>query len=360
MLTLSPDEARRWMLTATGLGPRQPLDAPTLLAQRRCIQLDPLAPIAPNADLVAMARTTLRSGELERGLFPGRAFEHYAKERCLLPPEAFPAWRRMAERRPDQRVPRRAKRIEASVLDEVLDEVRQSGPVAVRDLADRGQIEPLDWHGWKGTAKATTLAVEVLWLRCQLVVVGRNPRVVDLPSRALPEHHDAPAPEDPEGWMLQQRVEAMGLLPSRDGPWWGQLRDDRKGLCERLVEQGLLTWVSLPGTRRRWLAPAGFTERAWVPPSDEMRVLGPLDPLIWDRDLVQRAFDFEYLWEVYKPADQRRWGWYVCPLLHRGRLVGRFEGKRAADGSIDVLGLWPGDGFERDAFEQALAGLREE
>ena len=56
---------------------------------------------------------------------------------------------------------------------------------------------------------------------------------------------------------------------------------------------------------------------------DRVRILGPLDPLLWDRNLVHHVFDFEYVWEVYKPAHQRRWGWYVCPLLQRDRLIGR-------------------------------------
>ncbi|MCO4834815.1 MAG: winged helix DNA-binding domain-containing protein, partial [Acidimicrobiaceae bacterium] len=44
-------------------------------------------------------------------------------------------------------------------------------------------------------------------------------------------------------------------------------------------------------------------------PDDDgrMRILGPLDPLIWDRKLVQHIFSFEYIWEVYKPVEQRRW-----------------------------------------------------
>ena len=70
-----------------------------------------------------------------------------------------------------------------------------------------------------------------------------------------------------------------------------------------------------------------------------MRILGPLDPLLWDRELVRQAFGFEYIWEVYKPAAQRRWGWYVCPLLAGDALVGRIDA--AIDGSaLRVKRLW--------------------
>jgi hypothetical protein len=114
--------------------------------------------------------------------------------------------------------------------------------------------------------------------------------------------------------------------------------------------------VGIPGSTKRYLAPRGFRERPVREPDDRLRILGPLDPLLWDRALVQLAFGFEYVWEVYKPAAQRRWGWYVCPLLHRGQLVGRLEA-RVADGVLRVDNLWRQKGVKLDdaALDEALA-----
>src|SRR5690242_13517657 len=57
---------------------------PALLEQLRCIQLDPLNPIGTNADLVALARVEgIRRGDIYDAIYPGKAFEHFAKERCL-------------------------------------------------------------------------------------------------------------------------------------------------------------------------------------------------------------------------------------------------------------------------------------
>jgi uncharacterized protein YcaQ len=70
-----------------------------------------------------------------------------------------------------------------------------------------------------------------------------------------------------------------------------------------------------------------------------MRILGPHDALLWDRKLVRQVFGFDYVWEVYKPAEDRKWGWYVCPLLHRGRLVGRLEG-RVRDDTLVIERLY--------------------
>ena len=82
-----------------------------------------------------------------------------------------------------------------------------------------------------------------------------------------------------------------------------------------------------------------------------MRILGPLDALLWDRSLVRTVFGFDYSWEVYKPKEKRRFGWYVCPLLHRGQLVGRLEGK--VDGTTLVVDrIWREKHHELD--EDAL------
>ena len=45
------------------------------------------------------------------------------------------------------------------------------------------------------------------------------------------------------------------------------------------------------------------------------------------------------MWELYKPAPQRRWGWYVCPLLHRDRLIGRIDARIEKDALV-VKKLW--------------------
>ncbi len=359
IVELEDDRARCWLLHATGLGgPREPLAG--LLDRRRLIQLDPLDPVGCNADLVAMARTPAREGELFEHLWGGRralGFEHYAKERCLLPHDAFPVLRGMVAAKPGWRQTRQMLRLSEAQLDAVEAEVRERGPVAVADLGDHGRVDPLTWSTWKGTARAATMAAEVLVLRCRLVVCGRSGRgkVVDVPERALPAGHGAVA-EDALRHALEDRVAAMGLMPTSTGPWWGGLHAERDVLVARGLAEGWLELVGLSGSRRRWLAPAGFRER--IPERADgdgtLRILGPLDPLLWDRWLVQRLFDFEYVWEVYKPASQRRWGWYVTPLLLGGKLVGRFEGRRSPDG-IDVLGLWPGEGFDRGAFETALA-----
>ena len=193
-VTLPPDEARAWLVSHLGLAtPPYPQGAEgvrALLRHLRHIQLDPLDVIGTNADLVALARVDgIAKGDVYRHLYPGHAFEHWAKERCLLPASAFPHYRERSLETPWWRLATRLERLPEKVLGAVLEEVEARGPLTAAELTDHGAVKPLDWSGWKGTGKATSMALEVLWTRCEIVVCGRGPggKRYDVPHRALPE-----------------------------------------------------------------------------------------------------------------------------------------------------------------------------
>ena len=76
-------------------------------------------------------------------------------------------------------------------------------------------------------------------------------------------------------------------------------------------------------------------------PASEPRVLflGPLDSFLWDRKALQQIFDFDYVWEVYKPEPQRRWGYYVLPVFYEDRFVARLD-SRLERGSWTITRWW--------------------
>lgn len=358
MIPLSPADARRRLVSHLGLA--RPLGrggrgVRTLLERLRCIQLDPLDMIGTNADLVVMARVDgVRRGEFWSHLFPRHAFEHFAKERCILPASAFPWYRRRGHRAetPWWQHGERERRVPKKLIGVVLSEIGERGPVTARDLTDHGAVEPLDWSGWTGTGKLTTMALEILWTRCDIVVCGRTEsgsKLYDVPERALGRVATAMAGTDFERWALRERVEAAGLLSRAGGSHWSMLRDVRTStLPDQMIEAGEIAEVMIEGSPRKYLAsPALLTSRS--PRYDNrVRILGPLDPLLWDRDLVRAAFGFDYVWEVYKPEHLRKWGWYVCPLLHRDRLIGRIDA-RIEKNVLVVRKLW----LERDDVDVA-------
>ncbi len=373
-VVLSPAEARRWLVGHHALSaPELPPGAEgvrALVERLRCIQLDPLDPLGTNADLVALARVDgISRGDVYRHLLPGHAFEHFAKERCLLPARAFPWYRaELAVEATWWSHAERLRRLPPGVVEKVLEELRARGPLAVGELADHGRVEPLDWSGWRGTPRAAKMALEVLQTRCDVVVCGRGPRgkVYDVPERALPDV--ARARVHPPGrsaagrveafrrWALLERVEAAGFLARAAGATWSMLDPARRaGVPEALLAEGAVEEVQVAGSPRTYLAPRGFAARRHPAPDGRVRLLGPLDPLVWDRALVRAAFGFDYAWEVYRPASLRRFGWYVCPLLRGDALVGRLDGA-VARGALRVRAVWaePGADLDRAALLACL------
>jgi len=356
-VTLTRAAARRLLVAHHGLA--RPLGrgargVRAVLERLRCIQLDPLDVIGTNADLVVMARVDdAGRGDVWRHLFPKHAFEHFAKERCILPASAFPWYRQQGHGAQTHwwRHGEREQRLPQQLVDAVLEEVRARGPLTARELTDHGAVEPIDWSGWTGTAKATSMALEILWTRCDVVVAGRTEagaKIYDVPERTLGRN------QEPSGsferWALRERVQAAGLLTRAGGAMWSMLSGVRTSpLVEEMIEAGELLDVALEDSSRRYLAvPAFLDARARY--DDRVRILGPLDPLLWDRDLIRHVFDFDYVWEVYKPAHQRKWGWYVCPILHRDRLIARLDAQTGK--------LWFEDGVEREVKAAATAAAK--
>jgi uncharacterized protein YcaQ len=360
---ISREEARRILVGHVGLRSDSPVEGAegvrTLLRDLRCIQLDPLDRIGTNADLVALARVGgIGIGDVYNHLLPGHAFEHFAKERCLLPASGFPYYReRMAENYRFRW--RGVLDLPGGLADEVLAEIEELGPLTSSGLTDRGKLKPPRDKWLHDAVPANSVALELLWTRCQVVVCGRTPtgKLYDVPHRALPDVWDDAPKMDFDRWALEERVGAAGLMAMNAGPQWTMIKDARTSdLPRRLVEEGVLDLVTIEGAKRKYLAPAGFAGRVFPDDDGRMRIVAPLDPLVWDRKLVEHVFGFDYVWEVYKPKAKRIWGYYVCPILHRGALVGRFEGRRE-DGRLAVENLWIEDGaeFDDDAWHETLS-----
>lgn len=339
MITLSKADARKLLVAHLGLN-RNLRSAREVLTRLRCIQLDPLDVIGTNADLVVMARVeNAKRDDVWKKLFPRYAFEHFFKERCILPVSSFPQYRVQGHRAQVRwwRHEEREERVPPQLVQAVYDEIRAGGPVTARELTDHGTVTPIDWAGWKSTSKVTTMALEILWTRCDIVVAGRTAngsKLYDVPERTFGalEKPDEPFAE----WLLREKAKAYGLYPSKTGD------------------------VQIEGSSRRFLTSPEFLEQKRIRFDDRVRILGPLDPLLWDRNLVRQIFDFDYVWEVYKPAKDRKWGWYVCPLLHRDRLIGRIDA-HVDKGTLKVRKLWLEAPFDialiQDAIDRHGEGL---
>src|SRR5581483_7957533 len=102
-------------------------------------------------------------------------------------------------------------------------------------------------------------------------------------------------------------------------------------VVDALVAEGALERVRVEDGGPPVVVPAGAD---LDPPQPTAAVLlSPFDNLLWDRAFARRVLGFDHLIEVYKKEHERRYGYYVMPLLVGDRLA------KATDGLARALGL---------------------
>src|SRR4051812_22574274 len=290
---------------------------------------------------------------------PRRLFEYWGHEASLIPVRLQPCLRWRMERAIDDAWGgmRRVAARRPELLDEVLDEVRERGPITAADIADDAPKRSGPWWGWSDVKRA----VEFLFWSGKVTSARRTTsfaRLYDLPERVLPpEVAGAPTPplDEAQRELVRVAAQACGIAAERD------LRDyfrlplaearDRVG---ELVEAGELVSVEVEG----WRTPGYLWHEARVPRRvDAPAPLGAFDSPIWGRQRVERIFGFRSRIEIYVPRPQRVHGYYVLPFLLGDRLVARVDLK--ADRQAGVLRV-PAAHLEPDAPSDTVDALGEE
>jgi uncharacterized protein len=382
---VSAAAARRFLILRHLLGPPRSLPAEPASVMRvvdrlGSLQFDPLEVAGRNHDLTLLARVAgYRRTWTDELLYRDRVlYETYNKMLSLVPTAELP-WYRVAWDRAHEAHRGGAFDDHAPLVEELLERIRTDGPLSSTDVAPRA---PIEWY-WRPTNQVRAI-LEALGEAGILAIARRegNRRVYDLAERLFPADLLArrPPERDQRRHALLSRYRGNGLLGATGEYtlWYGTGETaDRHRLRDELVDAGALVPVAVDGLRgRRFvvademptldaaeaeLAAEGEPATPWAigrPAGEEpgATFLAPLDPLAWDRDLLERLWGFDYRWEVYVPAAKRRWGYYVLPLLYGDRFVGRIEPRidRQA-GTLRVLGLWWEDGF--DPLDEANPGF---
>ena len=354
----------------------------TVFGRLGSIQFDPLEVAGRNHDLVLLARVAgYRRSMTDELLYGSRQlYETYNKGLSLVPVAEMP-WFRVAWDRKRLAHEGEAFDEHAPLVEELLERIRSAGPLSPTDVEPRAAI---DWY-WRPTNQVRAI-LEALAEAGILGIRRRegNRRIYDLLERLFPAEILAARKPVAESFRhrLLSRYRGHGLLGASGSAelWVGtyptrELGNEdgvvvgagsRRKMHAELLEEGRLVPVDVEGIGRRYLVAedAPMLERAEAEIAAEglesgvdaarpggavpgVAFLAPLDPLVWDRDMLRRLYDFDYIWEVYVPAARRRWGYYVLPVLYGDRLVGRIEPRiERADGVLRILGLWWEDGFD--------------
>ncbi|GAA1614555.1 winged helix-turn-helix domain-containing protein [Actinoplanes couchii] len=366
---LSPRAVRRFVLGRQGLWPGRRVAAAdgvrSALTEAGMIQIDPLTVLARSHDLALHGRVLdYRPADLDRLMYTGREFFDYGGTLFVVPMTELPYWRTpMARRAGDERW-RVFAAEHPALLDDVRSRLRDEGPLSSRDFGGAGK------RGSFRSAKQSANALYYLWLTGELMTHGRRrfERLYGFRDDIAPAglRHAAPV-EDAERYFAGKAFAVIGLATARS--WAHRFarlchrkvdRDEARSRIAAMVDRGEVTpvrvahssvvhYVRTEDLPLLEVVARGGVPEAWRPlgpdTTAEVTFLAPLD-IVSARGRARELFGFEYLWEVYKPAERRRWGYYTMPVLHGDELVARIDPKLDREtGTLRIEGLW----FEDDA-----------
>jgi hypothetical protein len=181
-------------------------------------------------------------------------------------------------------------------------------------------------------------------------------KVYDLTERVLHAHHCAPEPTLAEttDWACRAAFDRLGFATSGEiAAYWGLIGPEvAKTWCAAAHARGEIIEVlveNADGALRKSYAQASVLDLPPDPPT-RVRILSPFDPALRDRKRAERLFGFDYKIEIYVPEPQRKYGYYVFPVLEGARLIGRIDAKAwREDGVFRVKGFWPERGVTMGA-----------
>jgi len=286
------------------------------------LQLDPTAAIAPSADLVAWSRlgSSYRPADLKQALEQDRTlFELNAVVRPMrdlgLYLTAGTEWSPYLKQRDWLRDNDRFRH-------DILDRLRNSGSLTSRDIPDTSAV-PWPSSGWTNNRNVTQM-LEFLMMRGEVAIAGRvrRERVWDLAERVYPSGVEVAAAVDAARRKDQRRLASLGIAR----------RKTTKVPVEPYEVGEAGEPAEVEGVKGEWrVDPAALSDDF----EGRTALLSPFDRLIHDRLRALELFDFEYTLEMYKPAANRRWGYYALPILHEDRLIGKLDA--VADRKASVL-----------------------
>lgn len=343
VLSLSLAEAAR-ILVAYQL---ERSDIPGVFDRLGSIQYDPLNPVGRNVDLVLQARVPgyRVDGWLAPTYRDRVAYDAWDKQACLVPVSDWP------HRHPirDRFHPWHDRQILGEYPDTVgavFRELDARGPMSSIDFEDRTQAPGR--HTWYGPTVVKRV-LRALWARGELVthhrVAGRH--YYHRPEHVIPEpYRSQPGSQDLSAyfrWVVLRRHQTAGLLrPGAPAEIWSVCgaRPDRDRAVRELVDAGDLIPARVGPRQVPFHLPASAVPYlGGGPVVRSVRFLGPLDSLLWDRRAVREIFGFDYIWEVYKKPQDRRWGYYVLPVLWGDRFVARID-SRFENGTWRIARWW--------------------
>jgi uncharacterized protein len=323
---LSKTDARRIAVQAQLLAEPRPTDLLQVVRQLTLVQLNPTRPIAPSEDLVLWSRlgSSYAPDDLVALIADGTLIEYKMtvrpSEYISLIRADMAEWPGRGQLREYQYDNAEWVRANDACRRDILERLRQDGPLPVRELPDTCAV-PWRSSGWTNDKNVLRL-LEFMVYRGEVATAGRDDgeRMWDLAERVYP---DVPAVPSDRAKRIrdEQRLRSLGIARAK-GPMCGVEPSDAGEAGEPAV---------VDGVRGQWrvdptLLGQPFTGRA--------ALLSPFDRIISDRKRMLEIFQFDYLLEMFKPVAQRKWGYYALPILYGDQFVGKLDATANHDAGV--------------------------
>ncbi len=340
VITITKQQARQYLLTYHGLtgkrvfaGKQGIID---YISKVGCIQFDPLNIVGHNHELVLQSRIMgFKPKLLQELLYKERKLiDGWDKNMSIYCTGDWPYFNRLREAA-KQRLGNSDRPI-TKVLPQIRKDIEERGPVSSIDL---DYSETVDWS-WAPTS-ISRAALESMYFWGELIIHHKayTRRIYDFAWRHISEEllfASNPNTTDSQyyAWYVLRRIGSIGMLWNKAGDAWlgidGLKSKERSDAFAQLIEDNRILEVLVEGVKYplyiksedKQLLDSILNSKT---PSKNAAFLAPLDNLLWDRKLIKELFDFDYRWEVYKPASERSYGYYVLPVLYGDRFIARFE-----------------------------------
>ena len=328
--------------------------------QAGCIQYDPVDVCGKNAELTLQSRVKGFSKSMLRELlYEDRKLVDYAdKELSIWPTEDWPYFSSYRQR--SLKLGRTFKGLKP-LEKKALAFIEENGPVSSDTLPIEGEIfwhSSMHWSGnWQKKSQAARSVLEQLYTDGVLIIHHKkgSRKYYDLAEKYLPESvlkSDNPCKDEEEftAWRVLRRIGAVGLLWDKNSTAFLGIdinAEKRKKVLDTLTAQGKICPVMVQGIKQTFYYRSeddplmGSIVDGSADMKPRMSFIAPLDPLMWDKSLILALWDYQYSWEIYTPAEKRKYGYYTLPILSGDRFVGRIEAVPDRKGKVlMVKGLW--------------------
>ena len=322
MHRLTKAEARRIAVRAQLLEAPRPTDLVEVVRRLTLLQIDPTAAVAPSADLVAWSRlgSTYQPDDLKRAVEEDRAL--FELDALIRPVSDLGLHLAGAADRPPYERSRAWLRNNDRFRRDILELLEKSGPLTSRDVPDTSVV-PWASSGWTNNRNVTQM-LEFLMMRGEVAIAGRvgRERLWDLPDRVYPADVAMPSVDEAERAKNERRLASLGIARAKA----------REMPMEPIHVGEAGEPAVVEGVKGEWRVDPALLDGQL---EGRTALLSPFDRLVHDRVRAEELFDFEYTLEMYKPAANRRWGYFALPILHGDRLVGKVDA--TADRKAGVL-----------------------